>query len=54
LSEIGVSAAAHGGELLRPGFTVDAVVHGYGDLCQAIADLAYERDAHFDGCSHPL
>lgn len=54
LSEIGVSAAAHGGELLRLGFTVDAVVHGYGDLCQAITDLAYERDAHFDGCSHPL
>jgi hypothetical protein len=30
-SEIGVSAAAHGGELLRLGFTVDAVVHDYGE-----------------------
>ena len=47
LSEIGVSAAAHGGELLRLGFTVDAVVHDYGDLCQAITDLALERDAPF-------
>lgn len=47
LSEIGVTAAAHGGELLRLGFTVDAVVHDYGDLCQAITDLAYERDAPF-------
>jgi len=47
LSEIGVSAAAHGGELLRLGFTVDAVVHDYGDLCQAITDLACERDAPF-------
>ena len=47
LSEIGVSAAAHGGELLRLGFTVDAVVHDYGDLCQAITDLAFERDAPF-------
>jgi signal transduction histidine kinase len=47
LSEIGVSATAHGAELLRLGFTVDAVVHDYGDLCQAITDLAFERDAPF-------
>ena len=47
LSEIGVSAAAHGGELLKLGFTVDAVVHDYGDLCQAISDLAFERNAPF-------
>jgi signal transduction histidine kinase len=47
LSEIGVTAAAHGRELLQLGFTVDAVVHDYGDLCQAITDLAVERDAPF-------
>jgi len=47
LSEIGVSAAAHGAELLRLGFTVDAVVHDYGDLCQAITDLAFERQETF-------
>ena len=47
LSEIGVSAAAHGGELLQLGFTVDAVVHDYGDLCQAITDLGVELDEPF-------
>lgn len=46
-SEIGVSAAAHGKQLLGLGFTVDQVVHNYGDLCQAITDLAFERDAPF-------
>jgi signal transduction histidine kinase len=43
LSEIGVSAARHGRELLLQGFTVDQVVHDYGDLCQAITDLAFEK-----------
>jgi len=47
LSEMGVSAAAHGKELLKLGFSVDQVVHDYGDLCQAITDLASERDAPF-------
>jgi signal transduction histidine kinase len=47
LSEMGVSAAAHGKELLELGYTVDQVVHDYGDLCQAITDLAFERDAPF-------
>jgi signal transduction histidine kinase len=47
LSAIGESAASHGHELLRLGFTVDQVVHDYGDLCQAITDLAQERDAPF-------
>jgi signal transduction histidine kinase len=44
-SEIGSTAARHGRELLQHGFTVDQVVHDYGDLCQAITDLAFERDA---------
>lgn len=47
LSEIGVSATAHGEQLLKLGYTVDQVVHDYGDLCQAITDLAFERDAPF-------
>ena len=47
LSEIGLSATAHGKELLMLGYTVDQVVHDYGDLCQAITDLAFERDAPF-------
>lgn len=47
LSEMGVSAAAHGAELLGLGYSVDQVVHDYGDLCQAITDMAFERDAPF-------
>lgn len=47
LSEMGVTATAHGKQLLELGFTVDQVVHDYGDLCQAITDLAVERDAPF-------
>jgi len=45
MSEIGSTAALHGRELLKRGFTVDQVVHDYGDLCQAITDLAFERGA---------
>lgn len=47
LSEMGLSAAAHGKELLGRGFSVGQVVHDSGDLCQAITDLAVERDAPF-------
>jgi len=47
LSEMGVGAAAHGKALLELGYTVDQVVHDYGDLCQAITDLAFEREAPF-------
>lgn len=43
LSEIGATAALHGRELSQRGFTVEQVVHDYGDLCQAITDLAFER-----------
>ena len=45
MSEISVTAMRHGRELLHWGFTVDQVVHDYGDLCQAITDLAFERGA---------
>ena len=41
-SEIGEGAMLHGRELLAHGFTVEQVVHDYGDLCQAITDLAFE------------
>lgn len=47
LSEMDLSAAAHGKQLMELGFSVDQVVHDYGDLCQAITDLAVERDAPF-------
>ena len=38
-------AALHGAELSRLGYTVDQVVHDYGDLCQAITELAKETNA---------
>jgi signal transduction histidine kinase len=44
-SEMGETATRHGTELLEHGFTVEDVVHDYGDLCQAITDLAVERSA---------
>ena len=39
------AAAKHGQELLRHGFTIEQVVHDYGDLCQSITELAVERAA---------
>jgi signal transduction histidine kinase len=42
---IGTSAARHGGELLRLGFTVSQVVHDYGDICQTVTALAVEQRA---------
>ena len=47
LSALGVTAAALGKELLELGYSVDQVVHAYGDLCQAIADLAAGRHEPF-------
>ena len=44
LSEMGMAAKEHGRELLQHGFTIDQVVHDYGDLCQAATDLAVELD----------
>lgn len=48
LSDVSVAAALHGRDLLALGLTVDQVVHDYGDLCQAITDLAVERDEPFE------
>jgi hypothetical protein len=39
------TAAMHGKELLDKGYTVDQVVHGYGDVCQSVTELATETDA---------
>ena len=43
--EIGLTALQHGHDLLLQGFTVSQVVHDYGDICQAITELAVEMDA---------
>jgi signal transduction histidine kinase len=44
-SEIGGTATEHGRELMRHGYSLEEVVHDYGDLCQAITDLAFELGA---------
>jgi signal transduction histidine kinase len=44
-SELGATAALHGGDLFRAGFTVEQVVHDYGDVCQAVTNLAFETGA---------
>jgi len=45
LAESSRTAALHGKALLDLGYSVDQVVHGYGDVCQAITELARERNA---------
>jgi signal transduction histidine kinase len=43
--EISRTALLHGRDLRLQGFTVSQVVHDYGDVCQAITELAVELDA---------
>ncbi|MEO8386290.1 MAG: hypothetical protein ABI583_13665 [Betaproteobacteria bacterium] len=40
---IGRTAALHGAELRRQGYSVDQVVHDYGDVCQSVTELAAEH-----------
>jgi hypothetical protein len=44
-SAIGEGAAKHGRDLLKFGFSIEQVVHDYGDVCQAVTELAEERGA---------
>ncbi len=44
-TEIGRAAALHGTELRRLGYSVDQVVHDYGDVCQAVTELAVKEKA---------
>jgi signal transduction histidine kinase len=39
------SATLHGHDLLRNGFTMAQVVHGYGDVCQVVTELCAETNA---------
>ena len=41
---IGSSGVKHGGELRALGFNVSQVVHAYGDICQAITEVAVEHN----------
>jgi signal transduction histidine kinase len=43
--EMHVSATKQGKDMLQMGFTVGQVVHGYGDVCQAVTELAFETNA---------
>jgi signal transduction histidine kinase len=42
--QVGRTAAHHGADRMRSGFTVDQLVHDYGDVCQAITELAVDLD----------
>jgi signal transduction histidine kinase len=41
---IGAGATRHGRDLMALGFTVSQVVHDYGDICQAITELAIDKN----------
>jgi len=43
--DIAESAVLHAHDLLLQGFTISQVVHDYGDVCQAITELAVDLDA---------
>jgi hypothetical protein len=43
--DIANTAALHGRELLGLGLSLDEVVHDYGDVCQAVTELAVQLDA---------
>lgn len=43
--QIKESAGRHGHDLFRMGLTVDQVVHDYGDVCQAVTELAVNQGA---------
>jgi signal transduction histidine kinase len=42
--QVGRTAEHHGANRMRTGFTVDQLVHDYGDVCQAITELAVDLD----------
>jgi signal transduction histidine kinase len=43
--EISKSARKHGGQLRALGFNISQVVHDYGDICQAVTEIAVEQNA---------
>jgi signal transduction histidine kinase len=43
--DIDATSTRYGGELLRMGLTIAQVVHDYGDVCQAITELAILHEA---------
>lgn len=47
-AEVAVSAGIHGADLLMLGYSINEVVHDYGDLCQAISDLSIDLNEKFE------
>lgn len=47
-SALGKSVAIHGADLLTFGYSINQVVHDYGDLCQAITDLSIDVGEKFE------
>ena len=47
-ARIAATARKHAQNLCERGLTVDQVVHDYGDLCQAITELAFERNVQIE------
>ncbi len=43
-TEVGRAATLHGVELLGLGYSIDQVVHEYGDVCQSVTELAAEQE----------
>ncbi len=43
----GASATQRGNDMLRRGFTIGQVVHDYGDICQAVTELAGQNGVEF-------
>ena len=44
VTEISRAAGIHGADLLRQGYSAEQVVRDYGDVCQAVTELASEQD----------
>ena len=47
-AQVAESAALHGIEMLRLGYTLSHVVHAYGAMCQAITEIAEKKKFHID------
>ncbi|GAC1570169.1 MAG: hypothetical protein NVS3B20_01630 [Polyangiales bacterium] len=48
-AQIDTTAGRHGGDLFRMGLTIGQVVHDYGDVCQAVTDLAVKLKVAISG-----
>jgi diguanylate cyclase len=44
-SDVGATAMMHGSDLFDEGFTLEQVIRDYGDVCQAVMNLAVETGA---------